>query len=62
VLFPAERILTVQHGGKTFTSSLTDVGYIESKGGEIFMTPVKWLSAVKAGEVVKKGQAYREVS
>ncbi|XP_061196501.1 uncharacterized protein LOC133204772 [Saccostrea echinata] len=61
VLFPAEDILTVQHSGRVFTASLTDQGYIESRGGEIFTTPMRWLSAVKAGEIIKKAQAYREV-
>ena len=61
ILFPAENIITVHHLGKVFTASLTTAGNIESKGGEIFNTPMKWLSAVKGGEVVKKSQAYREV-
>nr|XP_022341651.1 uncharacterized protein LOC111135673 isoform X2 [Crassostrea virginica] len=46
---------------ESFTASLTTAGNIESKGGEIFNTPMKWLSAVKGGEVVKKSQAYREI-
>ena len=61
ILFPAENVITVHHLGKVFTASLTTAGNIESKGGEIFNTPMKWLSAVKGGEVVKKSQAYREV-
>ena len=61
MLFPAENVITVHHLGKVFTASLTTAGNIESKGGEIFNTPMKWLSAVKGGEVVKKSQAYREV-
>lgn len=48
--------------GKVFTASLTMMGNIEGKGGEVFKTPMKWLSAVKGGEVVKKAQAYREAS
>lgn len=62
VLYPAKNVLTAQYMGKVFTASLTVMGNIESKGGEVFNTPIKWLSAVKGGEVVKKAQAYREAS
>lgn len=62
VLYPAKNVLTAQYMGKVFTASLTIMGNIESKGGEVFKTPIKWLSAVKGGEVVKKAQAYREAS
>lgn len=62
VLYPAENVLAALYMGKVFTASLTMMGNIESKGGEVFNTPMKWLSAVKGGEVVKKAQAYREAS
>lgn len=62
VLYPAENVLAALYMGKVFTASLTMMGNIEGKGGEVFKTPMKWLSAVKGGEVVKKAQAYREAS
>lgn len=62
VLYPAENVLAALYMGKVFTASLTMMGNIEGKGGEVFNTPMKWLSAVKGGEVVKKAQAYREAS
>ncbi|XP_019919163.3 serine-rich adhesin for platelets isoform X2 [Magallana gigas] len=61
VLYPAENVLAALYMGKVFTASLTMMGNIEGKGGEVFNTPMKWLSAVKGGEVVKKAQAYREI-
>lgn len=62
VLYPAENVLAALYMRKVFTASLTMMGNIEGKGGEVFNTPMKWLSAVKGGEVVKKAQAYREAS
>lgn len=49
--------------GKEYRSSLTEDGYIESLGGELFLTPVKWLAAILGKPVpdVKKSQAYKQV-
>lgn len=40
--------------GKVFIVFLIMMGNIESKGGEVFNIFMKWFSAVKGGEVVKK--------
>lgn len=49
--------------GKEYRSSLTEDGNIESLGGELFLTPVKWLAAILGKPVpdVKKSQAYKQV-
>ncbi|XP_071179383.1 uncharacterized protein [Mytilus edulis] len=63
IIKPGRNILTVNAKGKEFRSSLTEDGYIESLGGELFLTPVKWLAAILGKPVpdVKKSQAYKQV-
>ncbi|XP_063448153.1 ankyrin repeat domain-containing protein 31-like [Mytilus trossulus] len=60
---PGRNILTANAKGKEFKSSLTEDGNIESLGGELFQTPVKWLAAILGKPVpdVKKSQAYKQV-
>ncbi|CAG2239561.1 unnamed protein product [Mytilus edulis] len=63
IIKPGRNILTVNAKGKEYRSSLTEDGYIESLGGELFLTPVKWLAAILGKPVpdVKKSQAYKQV-
>ncbi|XP_076107879.1 uncharacterized protein LOC143076112 isoform X1 [Mytilus galloprovincialis] len=63
IIKPGRNILTVNAKGKDYRSSLTEDGNIESLGGELFLTPVKWLAAILGKPVpdVKKSQAYKQV-
>ncbi|CAC5381989.1 unnamed protein product [Mytilus coruscus] len=63
IIKPGRNILTANAKGREFRSSLTEDGNIESLGGELFQTPVKWLAAILGKPVpdVKKSQAYKQV-
>ncbi|XP_052075549.1 uncharacterized protein LOC127713000 isoform X2 [Mytilus californianus] len=63
IIKPGRNILTANAKDREFRSSLTEDGNIESLGGELFQTPVKWLAAILGKPVpdVKKSQAYKQV-
>ncbi|XP_033747335.1 uncharacterized protein LOC117332511 [Pecten maximus] len=61
VLIPAKGCLVTESQHGRYVGSLMESGLIRGPGGEVFKTPVQWVSAVNDGVLVKKRRAYREV-
>ncbi|XP_021366049.1 uncharacterized protein LOC110458601 isoform X2 [Mizuhopecten yessoensis] len=60
-LVPENDCLVTESKNGRYIGSLLHSGLIRGHGGEVFKTPVQWVSAVNDGVLVKKSRAYREV-